>query len=57
MSDLFYITLDELISALDWIKNDERNFDLSHRVEVTDKGVFIHSASFIYSKIKWKLQK
>ncbi len=49
-------TLEKLITALRWIQDDERDFDLSYPVTVTVNGITIPSDGFLFQKIIWFLQ-
>ena len=49
-------TLEELIKALRWIQDDDRDFDLSHPVKVDERGISVLGGSFLYLKIKWFLR-
>ena len=53
---VFVTTLDDLIKALRWIQDDERDFILSNRVIVADDVIGIYSDGFLYKKIRWFLK-
>ena len=50
------ITLEKLIEALNWIKEDERDFDLTHPVMIHEDVTVILSDNFIRNKVLWYLK-